>query len=393
MNSPSHRNLQADEPLQQPVEETTQEDPHYTPDAPPLRADEYDPVWTAENEVGRSEAIAQSELDRLEQIISAEQKRMRRRLASEFLPPPPPVTRKRTGLRWAVGTFAFLLTGTALIVIQTTGKVPLLDEATGEAAKSRLAAMLAPASQQPAPATQASLAPAAAPVQQPARLVVTGSTADNAEQILIGIAAENASLDMTAVVSGLEPGTVLSAGKPWGSTGWIVPASELATTYLKPPAGFSGKMEYTVALHRVDNSVVDRQTMRLEWSAPNAQAPAPSQQQPVASAPPAAHAPTQSHAVTMSQQEIDLMVARGTELLNQGDIASARLLLQHAAEARDARAALALAASYDPNELKRLGVYGAEPDIAQAREWYEKARQFGSREAPRRLELLASQFR
>jgi TPR repeat protein len=95
----------------------------------------------------------------------------------------------------------------------------------------------------------------------------------------------------------------------------------------------------------------------------------------------------------MSQEEIDLMVSRGTELLSHGDIASARLLLQRAAEARDQRAALALATSYDPIELRKLGVYGSTADVNVAREWYEKARQFGSREAPRRLELLASQFR
>jgi TPR repeat protein len=87
------------------------------------------------------------------------------------------------------------------------------------------------------------------------------------------------------------------------------------------------------------------------------------------------------------------MLARGEALLVEGDIASARLLLQRAADAQDARAAFTLAATYDPIELKRLGVYGAAPDVTKARDWYEKARQYGSREAPKRLELLASQFR
>jgi TPR repeat protein len=87
------------------------------------------------------------------------------------------------------------------------------------------------------------------------------------------------------------------------------------------------------------------------------------------------------------------MLKRGESLLVEGDIASARLLLQRAAEAQDARAAFTLAASYDPIELKRLGVLGAVPDVTKARDWYERARQYGSREAPKRLELLASQFR
>jgi hypothetical protein len=396
MNSPSHRNYPAGDSMNRPLDEIPHEGSQFAPDAPPLRADEFDPVWTTgESDLGRSEAIAQSELDRLEQILNAEQMRVRRRMASDFVPPPP-VQHKRAGLRWAVGTFAVLVTGSALIALQTTGRLPFLDSVSSDVLNTRLASLTGTqqqAAETPQPATPASAAPG-----QNARLVVNGATADNAEHILIGISAENAGADMTAVVSGLAPGTVLSAGKPWGATGWIIPAAQLATTYLRPPAGFSGTMEYTVALHRPDNSVLDRQTMRLEWSAPTAQAPAPAQnpqaqapsQQPIVTTPPA---PTQTTARNLSPEEIDLMVSRGTELLRDGDIASARLLLQRAAEARDQRAALALATSYDPIELKKLGVYGSTADVNVAREWYEKARQFGSREAPRRLELLASQFR
>ena len=422
MNSPSHHNYPSEDSLRNPIDQAPQESSlretsfqessfqesshpdssQFAPDAPPLRADEFDPEWTGESDFSHSEAIAQSELDRLEQILSAEQKRIRRRMASsDFLPPPPqPAARKKSaGLRWAIGTFAVLVTGSALIALQTTGRLPFLDGVSTDALNTRFASIVG--------TQEAAAVPQPAPIQsqpsQPARLVVNGATADNAEHILIGIAAENAAANMTAVVSGLVPGTTLSTGKPWGNTGWIVPASELANTYIKPPAGFSGTMEYSVALHRPDNSVLDRQTMRLEWTAPAAQAPAspgqnpqaqaPAAQQPPAAAAPAEPAPAQTTARNFSRDEIDLMLTRGTELLRDGDIASARLLLQRAAEARDERAALALAASYDPNELKKLGVYGSNSDVELAREWYEKARQFGSREAPRRLELLASQFR
>jgi hypothetical protein len=43
---------------------------------------------------------------------------------------------------------------------------------------------------------------------------------------------------------------------------------------------------------------------------------------------------------------------------------------------------------YDPNVLKSLGVQGGESDIAEARRWYERAKEYGSEEAPRRLEAL-----
>jgi hypothetical protein len=228
--------------------------------------------------------------------------------------------------------------------------------------------------------------------------VVKGANAENNEEILIGVTVESPRDGATGVISGLAQGTTLSSGKAWGSTGWTLPASELATTYLRPPAGFTGVMEYTVALQLADGTIADRQTMRLEWTAPAVaqapqlpQSPAPASQQ--SQAPAQMPAPAMQAGRAIDAQELAAMVKRGEDLLNTGDIASARLLLRRAAEARDARAAFALAGTYDPIVLKRLGVYGSTPDVAIARDWYEKARQYGSREAPQRLELLASQYR
>jgi hypothetical protein len=70
-----------------------------------------------------------------------------------------------------------------------------------------------------------------------------------------------------------------------------------------------------------------------------------------------------------------------------------QFVLRRAAEAHDPVGALALATTYDPNVLAELGVRGVSGDPAIARSWYEKAKEYGSREAPRRLELLASQGR
>ena len=86
--------------------------------------------------------------------------------------------------------------------------------------------------------------------------------------------------------------------------------------------------------------------------------------------------------------EVERLVKRGEAYLAQGDIAAARLILGRAAEARDARAAFSLAATYDPAVLKKLHVVGFRPDIAQARAWYEKAAEYGSADATRRLAAL-----
>ena len=87
--------------------------------------------------------------------------------------------------------------------------------------------------------------------------------------------------------------------------------------------------------------------------------------------------------------EIAMLTKRSEELIAQGDIAAARLMLTRAAEAGDARAALVLGATYDSVMLRKLGVLGVAPDVALARAWYGKAAEYGSGEATVRLEQLA----
>jgi len=65
--------------------------------------------------------------------------------------------------------------------------------------------------------------------------------------------------------------------------------------------------------------------------------------------------------------EIAVLLKRGQELMASGDIAAARVILLRAAEARDAKAALALAATFDPVMLKKIGVYGAVGETSSAR--------------------------
>jgi TPR repeat protein len=77
--------------------------------------------------------------------------------------------------------------------------------------------------------------------------------------------------------------------------------------------------------------------------------------------------------------------------LKSGDIAAARLLLRRAAEAADMRAAMALAATYDPGVLTQLRAMGANADVGTARQWYQKAADWGSPDAKRRLQELAQQ--
>ena len=69
----------------------------------------------------------------------------------------------------------------------------------------------------------------------------------------------------------------------------------------------------------------------------------------------------------------------------EGDVASARLFYERAADAGDARAALDLDNSFNPAFLDRLGVLG---NVVVAALWYRKSRMFGSPGAEKALHTL-----
>jgi TPR repeat protein len=92
----------------------------------------------------------------------------------------------------------------------------------------------------------------------------------------------------------------------------------------------------------------------------------------------------------VDHEEITIILKRGKDLIASGDLAAARLVLQRAANANDAKAALALGATYDPFVLRELKVYGFTADAAMARASYEKARKLGSQAETRRLEMLTT---
>jgi hypothetical protein len=96
-------------------------------------------------------------------------------------------------------------------------------------------------------------------------------------------------------------------------------------------------------------------------------------------------------ALRLDEAEIAILIERGKDFLNNGDFASARLLLRRAADGGSADAAMALATTFDPVVLARLGAIGATPDIAKAREWYQRAVDLGSTAASQQLAKLAAE--
>lgn len=106
-------------------------------------------------------------------------------------------------------------------------------------------------------------------------------------------------------------------------------------------------------------------------------------------------APTALPAVTPSATldmqggtEAAKMIARASLLLGQGDIGSARTVLERAAELGSVRAEFMLAETYDPGILSAWKTYGTRSDVARAREHYAKAQAGGMQEAKERLDTL-----
>ena len=80
----------------------------------------------------------------------------------------------------------------------------------------------------------------------------------------------------------------------------------------------------------------------------------------------------------LSADEIAALVARGDGFLAAGDIASARLFFQRAADAGDSGAAMRMAMTFDAAFLDRAGVHGLRSDPEQAAFWYRRARDLGA---------------
>jgi len=86
--------------------------------------------------------------------------------------------------------------------------------------------------------------------------------------------------------------------------------------------------------------------------------------------------------------EIARLTARANALLAQRDIASARIVLERAVDLGSAKAAFALAETYDPIVLDAWRTFGTLGDVARAKQLYAKARAGGVQEAQDRLNAL-----
>jgi len=295
-----------------------------------------------------------------------------------------------------------------------------------------LLVMAIPSSQRPAGQENASLSAAwqsvkssvtpapqpAAPQKRTATLAVQDGSGFANDPVPLGIHVGAPPPGAFVSINGLTAGARLTSGKRVGSE-WRVPATEISGVSVIPPEGFTGQMLVTAELRDEAGVALTGTSTRLTWqaAAPSLAAVAPRAAAappppvavpppvvvvppPVAVAPPAPvavataaplamPAPPQAEVVrSLDPREIAALIKRGQDLLAGGDVQTARLLLMRGAEARDARAALLVGTTYDPALLRQLGADGLA-DAAQARIWYQRAKEWGEPDAQRKLEALA----
>jgi hypothetical protein len=170
----------------------------------------------------------------------------------------------------------------------------------------------------------------------------------------------------TVTIDGMPKGATFSDGRPYGETGWTLRPDEISGD-LKLRLPKSGQTDLHIALLAADGDMIASAFTHIN----------------VATDP--------NSALVLRSEESDRindLMVHGHKMVEVGYLAGARAYFKRAAEAGSAAAALALGDTYDRVFIDSIGAHGIKADLAQARTWYERARELGSEEAKAKLERL-----
>lgn len=235
-------------------------------------------------------------------------------------------------------------------------------------------------------------------------------------------------------IRGLPGRVALNAGERNGADRWLVPLAELQFLKVISPDGLEGTAEIEFELVRSSGEILSKAKSRLRIGSgqgadrllvadsseageakseakgflgrktrfpiapdlpPTPGAPRPTEigrveRQAEAPAPaPKTEAPKQAPEVADLKKAAEYE-AQGRAAMAAGRVAIARLHYGRAVEFGSASAAMALAATYDPNELRSAGVIGVVPEPEMALKWYQKAHELGAPDAERRIARIGA---
>jgi hypothetical protein len=225
------------------------------------------------------------------------------------------------------------------------------------------------------------------PSVSPTGLVVSRQTGAMNDALPTGISLSNGTGGEIVTLLGLADGFELSLGAH-GTGGWLLTARDLDQAFVGPTKDFVGSIEVMVQLYSASGRLLDSQPIHYEWLAKQeAKKEGDQQTSEVARLDAAPTAQSQPR----TSAEIATLIERAEALLRNGDIASARLLLNRAAADGSTQAAFELGMTFDAQFLRRKGALGVDADETQARDWYERASKLGSAEASVQLKRLAEE--
>jgi hypothetical protein len=175
---------------------------------------------------------------------------------------------------------------------------------------------------------------------------------------------------------------------------WAVSPQQIGDFSLLAPRDYEGSFDLEIVLVWGPERTRDIRTLPVSIGADAATAeeriePGTTQSSAEAAVPSAAPPPASATTeLQISPEEEKAMLERALGILQNGDIAAARLLFQRLADKGSARGALAMAKTYDPEVLTGMSIFGLVPDPAKAAEWYARAAEMGNEQAQERLATL-----
>ncbi|MFQ5972538.1 MAG: hypothetical protein ACE5Q3_09405, partial [Alphaproteobacteria bacterium] len=244
------------------------------------------------------------------------------------------------------------------------------------------------------------------PVADPPMLMARDAAGPGLDAVPLEIAVTptGATETLSVIVEGVPAGGSLSAGQDEGDGTWTLEPRQLSALRLVPPPDYAGIMALTVSVVATDgrDMALVRRFIDVTVEAvadpaklpPDATAAAYGLGRPDATEtdpgkPAESEKPLLAGDITAAPPpEAARLLSRGDDFLKIGDLASARLFYELAATQGSARAATAIARTYDPVFFEETGVRGASPDPAKAAGWYREAMEGGEPAAARHLEEL-----
>jgi hypothetical protein len=214
---------------------------------------------------------------------------------------------------------------------------------------------------------------AAQEIEVKPEIVVTAPArieAKSGEEVDFNIAIDSAdSLPARSVIAirAMPPGAAFSQGRPYDATEWNLRPDEIGDLRLILPKDASGTSEMRVELMAADGSILASATTAIVV------------------------APDPKAALILRSDEKDRvadLIEHGRKMIDVGYFAGARAYFKRAAEAGSGEAALELGATYDPDFIEQIGAQGIKADPAEARVWYERAKQLGVEGAEAKLKAL-----